>query len=240
LNFISDIFLTSREWKMEKTSHSSKMLYNFTCIFSFVFFSFYTAVLTSLMTTNVPPAQIKSFEDVLDRKLGLFLWCGSVDAELLRMGEEGSAKRRLYEKLGEVPCISSVEEALQRLNDYPNSVFFGSTVAFPSNANVRILTKFEEAQVQAIHFVYRKDSQLLPLFERTMLKMRRGGLLSLIVERWYGEEEHFDQEGRVVESLGLDNLFFPCGVLFCGGLASFALCGVEVALKLCSIHILLM
>ena len=58
--------LIQRDYPITKESLSTRVLFVATCISSFVLFSFYTADLTSLMTSGSSPSPIKSFKDAYD------------------------------------------------------------------------------------------------------------------------------------------------------------------------------
>ena len=63
-----------RDYPIEKKGIPSRILYFCTCAAAFLTFAFYTAALTSWMTAQDPPADIKSFRDVLENDYKLYYW----------------------------------------------------------------------------------------------------------------------------------------------------------------------
>jgi len=217
--------LIQRECKVDTNAGSARALFNVTCLFAFVFFSFYTAVLTSLMTARSPAPPVRSLADVLDTDLQVFVWCSTADLDFLRNGEPGSPRRLVYESLGALPCANTVAESLNTLMTTPYSILYGTSIGLMGNPDVRVIPDVKESQIHGMHFAVPEDSELLPLIERSVISMRQNGLLSLVTEQWYGRGARAGDEAATAEvsSLGLDNVFFPCLALAAGVFSALTL-----------------
>lgn len=97
INAIGFVFMVmlQRDYTIVKGSQSSKLLSLVTCFFAFLIFTYYSAFLTSIMTTTSPPAYIESFQDVLDQDLDLVLWPSSSYEQLLVGAKSGSPMRKV-------------------------------------------------------------------------------------------------------------------------------------------------
>lgn len=60
------LIVVQKDYSITKESLSTRILFLTFCISSFVLFSFYTADLTSLMTSGSAPSPLRSFKDVYD------------------------------------------------------------------------------------------------------------------------------------------------------------------------------
>lgn len=68
------LIVLQRDYPISKNHLASRILFSVTCFFGFLFFAYYSAVLTSLMTSKAAPVPIRSFQDVLDLDKDVIVW----------------------------------------------------------------------------------------------------------------------------------------------------------------------
>lgn len=71
------------DYPIKKEALTTKILFLFTAFFSFILFCFYTADLTSLMTTGPAPSQIRTFQDAFDAGMTLIINRGTATQTIL-------------------------------------------------------------------------------------------------------------------------------------------------------------
>ena len=91
------LMLSQRDFEHQRDTTSVKILYLNTFLFGFIFYSYYTAVLTSLMVTETKPIPIKSFDDVVERGLTVTTWEKSLMENNLKFSPKGSSMKIAYE-----------------------------------------------------------------------------------------------------------------------------------------------
>ncbi len=127
------ILLMQRDYCVTKARVSSRIIFQSSCLFCFVVFSFYTGVLTSLMTSRRPPAPITELRQVLTSPAGyrVLLKEGTSHVEFVRTSPRGSPLREIYEtmvegKEGEEVYVQSRADARDRLYQDSRNLYFGS------------------------------------------------------------------------------------------------------------------
>ena len=69
--------LIQRDYPITKKSISTRLLFITFCFTSFLLFSFYTADLTSLMTSGSPETLLRSFDAVYENGYDIIVWGGT-------------------------------------------------------------------------------------------------------------------------------------------------------------------
>lgn len=78
------LIFVKKGYPISKTLLVSRVLHGFTCFAGFMVFTYYSAVLFSLMTSKPPPIPIHSFEDVLDLGKRVIVWEATSNEALLK------------------------------------------------------------------------------------------------------------------------------------------------------------
>ncbi len=250
---VVSVAMIQREYYLATRSTTAKILFTVTGLFAFFMFACYSAVLTSLMTAAAPSLQLRSFADVLNLGLKVFVWKNSAPAQFMSEAEEGTAQNKVYKdmkKRGHSSIANGQEEIEERLYNYPDYAYYGATTAFLKNPKLKVF-KIQESKLSQVSIVLGKDSEFLKPFNYHLMKFRESGMLSLLykhnigvgaakqdfkVMRWLKCSVFlalilpFFQKNQATP-LGFNNLFFPVFILCIGVLAAGTTVLAERVLK---------
>eukprot|EP00095_Tigriopus_kingsejongensis_P001288 maker-scaffold359_size197282-snap-gene-0.29 protein:Tk01288 transcript:maker-scaffold359_size197282-snap-gene-0.29-mRNA-1 annotation:"hypothetical protein" len=206
--------------------HSSRMLLLTIGMFSFVVFSFYTALLTSTMTVKSDGHHITNFEDVPRLGYELLVMKSSFFESTLKLAQPGTLLYKLWRSAKEDTVeFQTIFDALRA-----------------RQKSVVLFTKYFEAPPDTRelsldwYFAFpngiglQKDSELAPLINHEILKLERSGILHKIIQDY--EKVVIPKEGPTGDSnpLGMQQLLLLIYVLTTGCMASVAIIGIEYGL----------
>ncbi len=222
-NAVAVVLMTlgQRDYGISVRRNSSQLLFNSTCLFAFLAFSFYTADLTSLMSSVPKPLDVRSFQGVYEKELDLIVWRDTSSVDHFLMADQDSSMRKVFERGLEQPAslfAHSMDEIISRLHSEPRSVYFGSAMEAKRDLELRILP-IEEAVPIHLAIGLQKDSEFLKLFNFHLQQMKEAGLFAVLNVRWTNQGVEFVEPPpcQTANVLGYDNLLFPFAIA-CSGL----------------------
>lgn len=77
------VIVMQLDYPIKKNHWASRLLFGITCLFGILFFSYYSGVLTSLMTSKAPPVPVRNFFDILTYDKKVVVWEDSSNEEYL-------------------------------------------------------------------------------------------------------------------------------------------------------------
>ncbi len=185
---VVSVAMIQREYYLVTRRKTTKILFTVTGLFAFFMFTFYSAVLTSLMTVAAPSLQLRSFADVINLGLTVFVWKDSAPAHYMSQAKEGTAQNKVYrdmKKRGQSSLANDQKEIEERLYNYPDHAYYGPTSAFLKNPKLKVF-KIQESRSFQVSMVLGKDSEFLQPFNHQLMKFRESGMLSLLYQDTFG------------------------------------------------------
>ena len=204
-------------WQMR--SNSSRVLYLVTGLSGFVLFSFYSAILTSLMAATAPPIEIESLWDVLRLDLDVLVFENTAQETVLKLADEGTVLNLIYEKkIKDNPHakVSTDEQKYGLMKKNPGQVLeFGSEFGHDRQNGI-IALNINDKFIESLALGFQKDSELLPIFNFYLAKLRENGVLSQILTTWLKKRPLDVTTNSIAYELGYYDLIFPFLAILCG------------------------
>ncbi len=204
-------------------------------------FQLYNGDLMARMTAGVPASEIRSFRDVLSGGYLVHTTSGTSPELALATAPLGSAMAEVHGKnlrLVDFDQSTKTVRRVQLMLEDPRNVFFQSVYTFANDSRIVHLSDFEERVQSHVGFGLQKDSEFRAAFDHHLVKMRQGGLLRRLEDKWIGSGRPGESsEGLFVEehpAVGHRNLLFPTLVLLAGVGGSMILLLAEVAAEAAS------
>ncbi len=226
------IAVIQRDYCIKVANNSSRLLFNVTCIFGFLIFAYYNAVLTSLMTSDPQMTSIDSFRDIYENNIRIFTWGGTSASTAFKNSKPGSYMKMVYDRMiAEDPNnfeLYSMSLIMKRVLANPSNVYFGSTVASVGDSRIHI-RQIEETITSQSALGFPSNSEIQPLFNFHLQQMYDTGLLKVLCTRWTTEgvdslEAVQEQQASILD---YNNLFFPFAIVVGGGAVSVILLILE-------------
>ena len=216
------LLLAQRDLDHPKSTKSIKIIFLVSVFFGYLTYSYYSAILTSLMATSPPKKCISSFQDVLDYDLSVTTWRSSAMEQYLITADAKSPVNKVYPK--NVASVDSYEEQVGlALNQ--GGLIWGSIIEFSRVPRIYIHDISEHRNIE-YGFMLQKDSEFTPLFNYHILLLKQTGVIKQILDIWLNQrkpKELLDEEKSDYFSLGFSNLTFPFLALLLGILISVVL-----------------
>ena len=176
---------------------SSAQLYRiaiFSRVFFFAFgvaayltFANYSHFLEDFTVLRPTPVQIQSFDDVVMQNYSVVAVKSTGSHGLLVSSEPGSPMQKLYrENMENNPdaMVDDIVDARQKLLESGDKMLlFGSTQMMEDAMETFQQMNLTDGVDSQVGWALRKDSELTQLFNHHILKMRKSGLLSKMMER---------------------------------------------------------
>ncbi len=181
LSLVVYMVLFQRDYPFEPNpNNSSRLSFFITCLFGYVFFAGYAALLTATMIGSNSELQIETLEDLAASDVHLYLWEDSSTYDSFQLADPSSARGLVYRtkiegKLEDV-FISSNDEIHQKLAANPDSVFLDWDIilaGYPDMYAVRSFRDFTPAQVS---IGLQKESEYREAFNYHLRKMDQTGI----------------------------------------------------------------
>ena len=194
---------------------SSAQLYKiaiFSRVFFFVFgvagyltFANYSQSLEDFTVFRPTPAEIKSFDDVVRHNYSVITVKSTGSHGLLASAEPGSPMQRAYREIMEEnpeAKVDNIVDARRRLLESDDmTLLFGSSEMMHEGVDdFRQLNITDAIDIQ-VGWALRKNSELTPLFDHHILKMRQSGLLPKIMAKKNDSDEATFSLGFLMETL---------------------------------------
>ena len=155
---------------------------------TFLAFSCYTAVLTSLLSSNFDQSPITSLKDILDLDYNLIVLKGSANYNLMANDDGRKRKTILSEIFASLvqdepeALYESNEEAVGRLVRDPKLVDFSSRTRFEEDPRV-VALKISDSLRDPLGLAFQKNSEFRDLFDYHLMKLAEAGVLSKLEYR---------------------------------------------------------
>lgn len=225
---------------LEGSHHLSyKFLAMSMIVVGFVVYTNYVANLTAEMTVRGGQKSIRSFQDVLDNKLNVFITKGGVTEAFFVNAPVDSAISKAYQG-GTTSFFAVSRRTIGKfrkvLLDNPKNSYFGNQVgSFDQDPDIVTIDSFRDNIPVSLAMAFQEDSEIRPIFNYYINKMRETGVVSRLWNRYIKYDVPKDNTERIFNDeanpLGYDNLFFPALVLILGLLGAWVIIVVEIVLK---------
>ena len=219
------LLIAQRDMNHVKSAVSVKIIFLVTVFFGYLTYSYYTAILTSVMATNPPKVRISSFQDVLERGLSITGWKGSAIEQFAISADKDSAMHQVYANSD--GFSDSYEEQMRLLKE--GVLIWGSVIEFSGETGVKFYDISEERKT-LYGFVLQKDSEFTRLFDHHILRLKQTGVIKQIHDIWINQRKPAakgEEKGEDFFTLGFSNLTLPFLDLAIGTLISFLLAVAE-------------
>ncbi|TRY72054.1 hypothetical protein TCAL_17138 [Tigriopus californicus] len=231
------LILFQRDYSLMKTRLTTRILFYITCTSSFLFFAYYTAVLTSSMTVQPQATPIASFRDIIGTDYKLTTIENSAMSDAILLSKVGTPLKTLLDtSMADNPKSFtenlSSEQIEALILDDPKILFFTTAIQF------QIRPFFKVQPLPLVDQLYdnqgfglQKDSEFLDVFNYHLHHFKETGMLYKNHVKWIAPNHargSSTQSEKVV--LGYENLLFPFLILACGCLGAGIVVIVEYAL----------
>ena len=195
--------------------HASKALLVVAALYLNMVFIYYCSDLTATMTSEPRPLNIKSFEDVESQGYNVIVkeGDGSMPNHLLRTAPQGSAMRRIYDEKKYI-AMDSRDEMVDAVRKDPKTLAWHMENMADDFDNI-ITHDIRETRTMDKTLALRKGSEITTLFNHVILKMKEGGLINRMKNKWKGARDTVYEMAEPIV-LKFDNLFFPFAWLALG------------------------
>ena len=212
----------------KRLKKSFKILYFTSCLFGFFIFTFYTAILTSLMTASIPEPPIKSFKDIYDKNLPLTIRGGAVYETYLKTSPKHSYMYKVFERSVENGVEFAVDTADVRRQIGQGMLYFGGRLS-TGEIEGSVALNLEEHTKTFEGFGLPKNSEFGGLINHHLVNLRESGVLHQmiavnILNRKPAEIAATPTAEEAIQ-LGYPNLLFPFLFLVAGILAALFVFG---------------
>ncbi len=226
--------MMQREFQMHRTTSTAKTLFLVTCLFGFLFFASYSAVMTSTMIARPVEPELKNFQQLLDQNYIVGVWGSTVPHDFLRLAPEGTPQQKAYEELVEAhegTIYSTIPEAVENFDKFDaRYAAYEADLTFFGIPNIKLLRDFEDFSYTTIAWGLAKGSEFRLLFNYHLLKIAQSGITRKLETKWrLREPEQLDLDNNAgdASALGYDNLVFPVLALLGGMGVSVVLAVME-------------
>jgi ABC-type amino acid transport substrate-binding protein len=221
-----NLSLIQHDGTVEPEALSARMLVLVTNLWSFLIFAFYTADLTSRLTSGPLQAGIKSFQDVLDLGYQMIVLKGSVYQDDLANANPSSILNKIYTKTmqnNSKAFYDNAPQGIAMLMENSKSVAFGVSSGF-NDPNI-ISLDVNDALKDSTSFGFPKDSEFYDVLTHYLSKMQESGLMTKIMAKWFPPQVVVAQDAAV--QLGLDGTLFLNLIAAAGVVAAAAVLVAE-------------
>ena len=201
---------------------SVKMIIFIGFLFGFMIFQFFTAHLTSLMTFPTPTQPIKRFKDINTLGYKVMVFKQSATHAALMNADPDSSFGLIYKDNFDENFSPQIErrEIIKQLKINPQSVHIGQFSPFYDDLVKEVMPlKVEDRTVINVAFPFRRDSELLQLFNYHLLKLDESGVLHKLHLDYGVKPQQTANAGQFL-ILGFQNLIFLFSIIFIGILAA--------------------
>ena len=247
--------MLSKGSELQVRKLSVKALVLVTLLFSTVIFACYRGSMNAFLAVVKPRAIVRSLEDVLEDTSGLTYWSPTYFEPMFTESPPGSVRRTLYDNFVKDPIAnvndydkvvvranlsrSRTPRETEQLSQGIRNVVEDNYVLVVEEQLIRLNPHYGchisrvpydfHSQIW-VAFVFRKDSPLVKMFNKEILRLKDQGVVDRLLGRYLNHAGGGD--GRCTEqvfALGLTNVFTPFFSLCLGTLGGFALVLAEWA-----------
>ena len=224
------IALLQRDYHINKSKSSVRLLFVVTCLSTYMIFAYYSAVLTSSMTVLEPQNQLKSYNDIITYSYNMLVLRGSNFETFLKESKPPSIFHEIYEKRiknNPVAILDSFADIMDTVVKDSKSVYFGPWILNFANPDWYPLELPGSPRNNFNAMGLRKHSEFTAIFNYFILKMRQSGLMNKMLNKWVERKVVENEMGIEANPLSYDNLLFPYLILSVGTLAALVLVTLE-------------
>ena len=171
----------------------SKLLWMTSGLSLFFIFAYYNAVLTTAMTEQSTPHHLKTFSDAVDLDFDVFAFSGGAEETLLKNSPPGSPLKTIWENKMKsnpeslIPWDTPLEDIKERLLSKDRIAMFGyfaNNPRYSTDSETFEIMDLTDAILSQWGLAYPKDSELIPLFDYHLTKLRQLGILYKANQDW--------------------------------------------------------
>lgn len=226
------IAMLQREYPISRVKASTKILVLVVFYFSFLFYAYYTAVMTSAMTVLEPAIKIRSFYDVRENGIQTVTLKGSsIETQLQEAPPDSPLYEIYHEDMLDNPDAfhDSFPSLLNAILSDGTKAMFGPVLAISYSFDELIALNLPDSFKSIVAMGLQKDSEFTKLFDYHILKMKQSGIMDYIHDKWFDKSMASLNNGDVLVAypLNYDNLLFPSLLLSLGVLLALALAVLE-------------
>ena len=215
--------------------YASKTLLIVSALYLNMVFIYYCSDLTATMTSEPLPLNVKSFEDAESQGYKVIVRGGDGRMhQLLKTAHPGSAMRRIYDDKKYIE-IDSRGKMVDVASKDPKTLAWHAAKMADDYDNI-IALDIREARTMEKTLAFRKGSELTTLFNHVILKMKEGGLINRMKNKWKTARDTVFGMAEPIE-LKFDNLFFPFACLALGILVTIPITMTEIVVSRFQWHV---
>lgn len=229
------VILFQRDYSLMKMKMTTRILFYITCTSSFLFFAYYTAVLTSSMTVQPEATPIASFRDIIGTDYQLTTIENSAMSDAILLSKAGTPLKTLYDttmannpKAFKENMLSEKIEAL--ILENPKILFFTTAIQFQIRPFLQVQPlSLVDQLYDRQGFGLQKDSEFLDGFNFHLRHLKESGMFYKNRIKWISSSEIRKSNSQTeIVVLGYENLLFPFLILAFGCLGAGILVLVEI------------
>ncbi len=201
---------------------SGKFMVIVSGLVSIVLMAYYEGTLTSFLTAKTTFRKLTSFRDTIEQGYSVILVDGTKHATEMENALPGTAKHEVYHKLiknNPKAYYANTVDVIEAAVENPRFAIFGPALMYKS-PKLYALKGLVEAEINYMALTFPKKSELVSFFDHYILKMRQGGVLQFLKDKWLDGRKPLNElsydKVEEVTPIGFENTGFLITVLCCG------------------------
>ena len=204
----------------------TKILFYTTCLATFLLYGFYTADLTSKLSTIYSPEIIHSFSEVLPNDYQVFVQKDISYEVILSSAQPPSPLHAIYQetmKNNPEAFFKTQTDGIRILESETKALLFQSTGMLLGKDSVAEPLKLHDMMDENWGFGLQKDSEFREIFNFYLLKLEQTGAIEKLKSKWLRKKKEQEVILDSAAALGYGNLVFPFVILVFGMFGGIAL-----------------
>ncbi len=179
------------------------------------------ANLTAEMTVGKPRVHLRSFQDIIDNEITIYVKGGTISDTYFADAQEGTLKDNVNKNYVDRETFKFNDDAVAEIVENPKAAYFHTLLVFVKyGTKVLTLPNFDGRINGYVGIGLQKNSELTAVFDYHIMTMRQTGLLDDMYAKHLMKDQPEDDSDRIFQEdilvLGFDNLFLPANIMGIG------------------------
>ena len=207
------LMMVQRGTVEEHKALSHYLAYTSVGLFGLMTYTYYSALITSLMTANTRRPSIQSIDDIIDQGLSTFVHRGAAMETLLKTSDEDSPLGRLLKHMesqaeGYDLPYDNVGRDLK-----PREIMFGEELLLKKIDGLETM-KFPSMPSSQLAIAWQKDSEFKAVFDFQIMKLKESGIDTKLKEKWLVVNNADKGTIQGTHPIGFQNVLFSSHSVF--------------------------
>ena len=179
LALVAHLLIFQRDYNVIAKTNSATLAYFMTCLFSFLLFASYSALLTATMIGKDAEINLLTMDDVADSDLSLHIWGDAFTFRKFQVALPNTPWGRAYKnkiKGKEYVFINSYEELYEKLSTNPKSIYIGGDSILAFYPHLHRISTFKDFITTHLSMCLQKNSEYTASFNYQLRKLDQSGI----------------------------------------------------------------